>query len=451
MSAIIFLGPTLSLARAREIWDVPDYLPPARQGDLYSAATQKPVAIGIIDGYFKGVPSVRHKEILWAMSMGIHVFGASSMGALRAVELSSFGMRGVGAIQASLSRGEWEDDDEVAVVHAPAEFGYRALSEAMVNIRATVALAVHDGVIDADAAGRLLHHAKSRHYRERSYTRLLADAADDDAIAGKTLHAFRHWLPAGQIDQKAEDAIALLTTMRDTFDELQVPLEVEYVFEQTEAWRQVLERHRHTHPDESVTALAIEEIKLDGSWQAHCHAALGRLALSFSRGWPAEPADATFLTETRDMLRHTHGLWRGADLMTWMHDNGLDEQSFSALLDSEACVQRLASASPALDAAIVSELQVRGEFAAPLARARELHERLASARVADDEATGAVAGQVAAEPTLADLLREQGLDQPPADIDSHARASGFKDLDSLRHALLRRYWARRNTPGNQAE
>ena len=54
-----------------------------------------PGAIGVIDGYFDGVPSVWHKEILWALSQGIRVFGGASMGALRAAELDGFGMTGV--------------------------------------------------------------------------------------------------------------------------------------------------------------------------------------------------------------------------------------------------------------------------------------------------------------------------------------------------------------------
>ena len=71
-------------------------------------------AIGIIDGYFENIPSVWHKEILWAMSQGIHVFGSASMGALRAAELAPFGMEGVGAIFEAYRDGWLEDDDEVA-------------------------------------------------------------------------------------------------------------------------------------------------------------------------------------------------------------------------------------------------------------------------------------------------------------------------------------------------
>ena len=49
---VIFLGPSLPIAEAREILDA-IYLPPAKQADLISAVTTyKPDAIGLIDGVF---------------------------------------------------------------------------------------------------------------------------------------------------------------------------------------------------------------------------------------------------------------------------------------------------------------------------------------------------------------------------------------------------------------
>src|SRR5690606_24942574 len=100
-----------------------------------------------IDGYFEHVPSVWHKEILWAMQEGIHVYGAASMGALRAAELAAFGMVGVGAIYEAYATNALEDDDEVAVAHASAEEGYRPLSNAMVDVRATFETAFVQGIL----------------------------------------------------------------------------------------------------------------------------------------------------------------------------------------------------------------------------------------------------------------------------------------------------------------
>ena len=95
------------------------------------------------------MPAVWHKEILPALDEGIAVFGAASMGALRAAELDAFGMIGVGDIYAGYRDGVLEDDDDVAIAHATAEEGFRELSDAMVNIRATARAAERAAVIGA--------------------------------------------------------------------------------------------------------------------------------------------------------------------------------------------------------------------------------------------------------------------------------------------------------------
>src|SRR6202161_4453577 len=154
MMTFIFVGPTLP---ADEIARTQGFvcLPPVAQGDLYRAARLRPRAIGVIDGFFSGAPSVWHKEILWAISRGVPVFGSASMGALRAAELHAFGMRGVGRIFEAFRDGELEDDDEVAVVHGPAELGHVQASEAMVNIRATLARAETVGILSKSSRSAL--------------------------------------------------------------------------------------------------------------------------------------------------------------------------------------------------------------------------------------------------------------------------------------------------------
>src|SRR5690349_12805349 len=113
MRAVVFVGPSLPprLRPTEALWE---WRPPVRQGELYRAALERPEAIGVIDGYFEVVPTVWHKEILWAMAQGIHVFGAGSIGALRAAELDAFGMRGIGQIYEMYRDGVLEDDEEVA-------------------------------------------------------------------------------------------------------------------------------------------------------------------------------------------------------------------------------------------------------------------------------------------------------------------------------------------------
>src|SRR5438477_3089616 len=91
---VAFLGPSLPAAEARGF----TVLPPARQGDVWRALRLRPRAIALIDGVFESQPSVWHHEILDALDSGVQVFGGASMCALRAAELYSFGMVGVGRI-----------------------------------------------------------------------------------------------------------------------------------------------------------------------------------------------------------------------------------------------------------------------------------------------------------------------------------------------------------------
>jgi hypothetical protein len=240
MDVVVFSGPSLAPADARAVLDAV-YLPPAAQGDLYRAVQRyQPQAVGLIDGLFEQVAAVWHKEILWAMDQGVHVFGAASMGALRAAELAAFGMEGVGAIFAAYHSGALEDDDEVAVIHAPAEHGYRALSTALVDLRPTLSAAAGAGVIAPETGARLIALAKARYYPERSYTQLLRDARADGAPADE-LAALAAWLPQGKIEQKLADALALLHVVGARLATGLQPKQVRYYFERSAYWERFVQ------------------------------------------------------------------------------------------------------------------------------------------------------------------------------------------------------------------
>lgn len=234
MSAYVFTGPTISPADASRELEA-TYLPPAAEGDVYRAALNRPQAIGIIDGYFQSTPTVRHKEILWAMSRGIHVFGGASMGALRAAELEAFGMEGVGTVFEFYRNGLLEDDDEVAIAHGPPENGFVAASEAMVNIRQTLRKAERLGVIKTELRAALEKIGKELFYPDRNYDVLLRLAAER-GLPEADLARFRQWLPQRRVNQKREDALALLRLMRRRLAEGLEPKTISYSFEHTSMW-----------------------------------------------------------------------------------------------------------------------------------------------------------------------------------------------------------------------
>jgi hypothetical protein len=243
MSACVFLGPTLTVADAATTLDA-TFLPPVRLGDVHRVVSQlRPRAIGIVDGYFQWVPAVWHKEILWAIDRGVHVFGSASMGALRAAELAPFGMHGVGQIFDAYRRGRlpgpdddpFEDDDEVAIVHGPPENGYRGASEAMVNIRCTLARAVMEEVICEATRRALVVAAKATFFPDRRYASLLAQARAD-GLPEEELVALERWLPTGSVDQKRRDAVAMLEAMRDHLAADPGPAKADFTLERTTFW-----------------------------------------------------------------------------------------------------------------------------------------------------------------------------------------------------------------------
>jgi hypothetical protein len=243
---VVFLGPSLSAPEARRLLPEATVLPPARQGDVYRAARDyHPHAIALIDGRFATVPAVWHREILWAMAEArVRVYGAASMGALRAVELDVYGMVGVGKIYESYRTGRYapfadpfEDDDEVAVHHGPPETGCVPVSCAMVDLRETLVSAEAAGLIGPHARDELAAAMKRLCFPKRSLARLAQAAAGLPEPEGAALAA---WLRAGHVvSQKRSDATALLRRLATGIETAPPPA---FVFERAQVW----ERFRAT-------------------------------------------------------------------------------------------------------------------------------------------------------------------------------------------------------------
>jgi hypothetical protein len=258
VTAVVFSGPTLSPAEAARLFPEARCLGPAAQGDVWLACRARPHTICLIDGYFEHTPAVTHKELLWALHAGTRVYGAASMGALRAVELSPFGMEGHGAIYEAFARGELEDDDEVAVAHADAEHGFRAASDALVNVRATLARALRLSVLTPQQHDDVLAAAKQLFYAERTLVR----AIETSELPTEEQARLREYFAQREhrVDQKRADAEALLRHARSA---LTTPAATDLPdFPYTDAWAQIVREHelRATANEEGV----LEELQLLG-------------------------------------------------------------------------------------------------------------------------------------------------------------------------------------------
>jgi hypothetical protein len=448
----VFIGPTISVDEARAHLGDAVYLPPVAQGDVRRVGGSKPRAIGIIDGYFERVPAVWHKEILWAMSEGIHVFGASSMGALRAAELCDFGMVGVGWIFEQFASGALEDDDEVAVAHGAADTGYRAISEAMANIRRTLAAACDAGVVGAETHDALVRTAKESYYPERSYAGMLARARG--VVADAELAKLRDWLRTGKINQKRDDAVAMLCAMRDFLAGDPRPKEVSYALQASEWWlraersaeaaKAASKQDVDTTSDESVSLDAmLEELRLDGdgAFARVRDEALLRYLVSCESRRRNVTLSAEELRAVSARFRRERGLLTPEQLHAWRASAGLDREQFAHLVVEEGL---LAWARRTMDEPaqlhLPQVLHARGDFTRLRERAIEKRDTLAPLGL--DNPGFAEAGVDGAE--LCRWYFEKHLGRSvPADVAAFAHAAGFETEEDFVRALLRSYCAER--------
>ncbi len=198
---IAFLGPSLSHAEAKKLVRC-EVRPPARQGDVWRALTEHPRAIALIDGVFESQPSVWHHELRAALASGVPLYGAASMGALRAAEMAPLGMIGVGKIFQFFASGLLLDDSEVALLHASAEHDFRPLTVPLVNVRHAAFLAAKAKILGSARAKDLIATAASIHYQERRWPKILAALKWPPDARQK----LEEWLPRGAVDLKAADA-----------------------------------------------------------------------------------------------------------------------------------------------------------------------------------------------------------------------------------------------------
>ncbi len=442
MTAYVFVGPTLAGAEVRAACDS-ICLPPVAQGDVYRVALMRPRAIGIVDGYFEGVPAVWHKEILWAMSEGIHVFGSASMGALRAAELHTFGMRGVGRIFEAYRDGDLEDDDEVAVAHGPAETGFVAISEPMVNIRATLDRAQKEGIINPTTRRALANLGKSLFYQERSWDALMEAARVQDAPAAE-LDALRTWLPDGRIDQKRDDALAMLAAMQELLAGDPEPKRVDFAFEWTELWDDATAFcavARTTHAEEGGSLRydrLLDELRLEGdALRQAMHQAFARMLALRESDRQRLGVEGEAIKKAEKEFRARLKLFTGEDLDRWLVENDMTVEEFQRLMEGEARFEALKSLiEPTLERYLRDHLLLRGDYARLAKRARRKQQALAETGL--EEPTPQDIGITPAQ--LRAWYFETRLGRPiPDDIDRFVRELGFSSRADLDRALAGEY------------
>lgn len=444
MTTVVFLGPTMPLAQARLILPEAVFLPPAEQGDVISAVLKyEPSVIALIDGAFLHSLSVWHKELLWALDQGIQVMGASSMGALRAAECASFGMEGVGRIYEDYASGALTADDEVALSHADAEHDWQPLSEALVNVRATLAAAVAAGVVSDATADAVVSTGQQIYFPDRTWDSILGQLASVDSphhCDPAELLRLRAFARTSAVDQKQLDAIELLKRIAEVpgktspdSDEPELPWE----FHHSRPFSGLLARDRKVYRD--AGPVTVEQVfrhlmlHRPESSELLMQASLQELGMVFAELLGIVPTADQEQGEATRFRRRRHLVDEDA-FTAYLERNDLRSADFEALMTRQATLR-----------ALVAWLRLRRYrigLADPVLNALRLRDEYApwADRAARAEATLSAGAEPDELQPLLDLANDhlaQTSWRPDTDLTSWAVESDFGDLYQLHGALNR--------------
>jgi hypothetical protein len=204
---VIFLGPSLSREKARKILDA-DYRLPAKKGDLLQLILKEVNIVGLVDGYFlQDYPPTPIEVYNLVRKRNVKVFGSSSLGALRAVELGKYGMIGIGKIFRLFRDGILESDDEVAVTFTDYT-NYK--SEALIDIRYNLFLAQKYNIIDNSTGRSILKVSKQTYFPYRTYEDILDKCKSKYPEINSKIESFRDYILNNRKSLKERDAVRLL-------------------------------------------------------------------------------------------------------------------------------------------------------------------------------------------------------------------------------------------------
>ena len=138
------------------------------------------------------------------------MLGGASIGALRAAECAAFGMIGVGEIFESYLSGARVDNSDVAQLHAPAELDYAPLTEALVDVEATLAALVAGGRLGKRVGEELGSIARALFFKYVTFEAIVARASFPAAEAAGILDL----MGEHRIDLKRRDAHGLVARLQ---------------------------------------------------------------------------------------------------------------------------------------------------------------------------------------------------------------------------------------------
>lgn len=205
----MFVGPSaFGLDRFATVPEGIRSKPPVRRGDIDRLIGERdPGVVIVCDGVFQREPAVSHAELCRALDAGWQVWGVSSMGAIRAHELRSEGMRGFGYVHEQFGRFKDFTDDEVALLHFP-EPPYFPVSEALVNVRYALERKGVDMGMSPASRRRVIGRLSAMWFGDRVESQVRQCLMEEAATKPSRADEFCEWMQSNRI--KTIDLAAFL-------------------------------------------------------------------------------------------------------------------------------------------------------------------------------------------------------------------------------------------------
>ncbi len=211
----VYAGLSVQEEHVKKVLPDAVFSPPAARGDILRDARDGIDVVLLIDGRFQQTLAVSVGEIADALRVGVCVYGAASMGALRATELRHCGMIAHGAIAEWVASEPYFRDDYLGL-HYNSEHP-QSLGVAYVD--------VHFALLQMQCEGRLSESQRmlldscyrNLHFAERDragFLLALVDYPDSDPLSALANEAL------SRPSQKRTDALGLLSRVARELSQL---------------------------------------------------------------------------------------------------------------------------------------------------------------------------------------------------------------------------------------
>ena len=295
------------------------------------------------------------------------------------------------------------------------------------------------GTISPSTRIELERVAKGLFYPRRTYREILRQAAGE-GFDVRELDALRAWLPRGRVDQKRDDALAMLRVIKSRLARRPGPKRVRYAFEHTDMWEQArcYAGDLRVDLEHGTTTMLLDELldelRLEGGAYGRSYReALARLLAIDEAERQRMPLSAEMVEKTTEAFRRERGLLTAADVERWCNANYISWERFISLMEDEArlrWVQELARSE--VMGLLPDHLRMTGEYPPLVEQAQRKKRTLES----DGIPNPGLATHGLSEHELMRWYFEDRLGRPvEPDLLSYARTTGFPDEDAFRRGL----------------